>query len=96
MEEIYTGVPSSAAAGMVARPSAEEDLFAWLLRTTGSVDRAAVARLIGTANPFKEGDAAIGVVAADDAVRQLARGLLSATTLHDIDAVQLFDDELEV
>ena len=96
MDEIFSGVDSSVAVAMALQPRDAEGVFAWLMRTTGTVDRAAVARLLGSANPFKEGDATIGVAAADDSVRQLARALLSATTLREVDALQLFDDELEV
>jgi ethanolamine ammonia-lyase large subunit len=71
-----------------------DDLFRYIHRTHGRFDAAAYKQLLGNANPFKEGDAIVGVAAADDAARRRARTLLSATTLGDIDAHPLLDDDL--
>lgn len=57
-------------------------------------DAAAYRRLLGAANAFKEGDAIVGVAAADEAERSFARRLLSATRLADIDAHPPFEDPL--
>jgi ethanolamine ammonia-lyase large subunit len=61
---------------------------------TGSPDRDRLARWLGAANPFKEGDASIGVAAANDRERSEARARLSALRLRDLDAARLFDDDL--
>ena len=56
-----------------------EDLYAYLARTGG--DEARRRRLIGAANEFKEGDAALGLAAADLASRTAARALLANTAV---------------
>jgi ethanolamine ammonia-lyase large subunit len=71
-----------------------EDLFSYLRRTRGRVERSDVLRVLGAANPFKEGDASIGVAAADEAERASARALLTATTLGQLDGFPLLDDSL--
>ena len=60
----------------------------------GGFDEAAYRRLLGAANAFKEGDAIVGVAAADEEERTLARRLLAATRLVDIDAHPPFEDSL--
>ncbi|MGE3519656.1 MAG: ethanolamine ammonia-lyase subunit EutB, partial [Vicinamibacterales bacterium] len=50
--------------------------------------------LLGAANPFKEGDAAQGLAAADDASRDNARRLLAHTTLAALLAHPIFDDDV--
>jgi ethanolamine ammonia-lyase large subunit len=72
----------------------DEDLFAFMNRTTGKFDRTIYQQLIGAANDFKEGDQILGVAAADEAVRSKARRLLSNTRLHDILNHPLFEDKL--
>ena len=49
-----------------------DDLFAHLART-GGFDLARYRRLLGAANDFKEGDAALGLAAADMSERTAAR-----------------------
>src|SRR6187455_3412682 len=56
-----------------------EDLFAWLARTHGGVDDVKYRQLLGAANPFKEGDEAQGVAAADETSRANSRRLLANT-----------------
>ena len=75
-------------------PLTHEGLFDWLQRVTGRTDREAAGRLLGAANAPKEGDVTIGVAAVNEAQRMLARQLLAATTLRDVDAHPLFDDAL--
>jgi ethanolamine ammonia-lyase large subunit len=58
-------------------------------------DLTAYRGLLGAANAFKEGDAIVGVAAADDEHRRFARGLLAATRLADIDAHPPFVDDLQ-
>ena len=72
----------------------DEDLFAFMNRTSGKFDRTIYQQLIGAANDFKEGDQILGVAASDEAVRSKARRLLSNTKLHDILNHPLFEDKL--
>ncbi len=99
MEETLPDTHALAGGGQIAEPFEGENLFAYLLRTTGSVARADVARWLGAANQFKEGDAAIGVAAPDEATRARARRLLRATVVDDFNnsvlfAAPLLDDTL--
>ncbi len=80
--------------GPVTPALPSEDLFAYLTRTVGRFDRTRFAQLLGAANPFKEGDATIGVHAPNDEARRTARALLGATRVGDLDAHPLFDDQL--
>ena len=72
----------------------EEDIFSYLRRTTGGFAAAQYKNILGAANPFKEGDQIVGVAAADDDSRRVARTLLSATRVEQIDAHPLLDDQL--
>ncbi len=76
---------ASAESTPTLEPRPDEGLFAYLTRRDGAVDAAASKRLLGAANPFKEGDAIVGVAAKDDAERELARTLLARTTLAELD-----------
>ena len=67
-----------------AEGRSEEDLPAFVRRVSGKWDESLYRQMLGSANEFKEGDAIVGVAAADDAVRQLARELLGRTTLKQI------------
>jgi ethanolamine ammonia-lyase large subunit len=71
-----------------------EDLFAFMNRTTGGFDSTAYQKLIGAASAFKEGDQILGVAAKDELVRANARRLLSNTRLSDIHQHPLFRDKL--
>ena len=75
-------------------PRAGEGLEAYITRVKGRPDRSLYAQLLGAANEFKEGDAIIGVAAADELSRRNARTLLANTPLRHIDARSLIDDEL--
>jgi ethanolamine ammonia-lyase large subunit len=75
-------------------PADGEELFSRLRRTTGRVHRDDLARVLAAANAFKEGDAAIGISAPDDAGRSLARRLLSATRVGEFEDHVLFDTPL--
>ena len=86
---------ASALAGGTAGPTAAaEDLVAHVKRLSGGWDAALYARLLGHANAFKEGDAIVGVAAADEAARIRARALLARTPLQAIDAHPPFSDRL--
>ncbi len=64
------------------------------LEQRGGFDLSAYRQILGAANEFKEGDAALGVAAADDASRQTARALLRATRLGDLVTHPVYEDEL--
>jgi len=71
-----------------------EDLWAYIHRQRGGFDRSLYLRLLGAANEFKEGDAIVGVSAADDSSRTAARRLLANTTLASLNAHPPLSDDL--
>lgn len=71
-----------------------EDLFAYIQRMSGSFDEGLYKRLLGAANEFKEGDAIVGVSAADENSRVAARKLLANTHLKSIDTHPPLRDSL--
>lgn len=77
---------------MLTEVRPDDDLFSWLARTAG--DDARYRKLVGAANEFKEGDAALGLAAADLAERTAARALLARTRVGDLVARPLFRDDL--
>ena len=81
---------TTAAATGIAAPAT--GLVGHLTAGPNGFDDTAYRRLLGAANAFKEGDAIIGVAAADDEERRFARSLLAATRL--VDAHPPFVDEL--
>ena len=74
--------------------TAGEDVFAYISRLAGRFDQRLYLRILGAANEFKEGDAIVGVAAADAASRTTARRLLANTRLADIVAHSPWTDEL--
>ncbi|MDE0863360.1 MAG: ethanolamine ammonia-lyase subunit EutB [Rubripirellula sp.] len=71
-----------------------EDIFGYLNRVNSRFDEDLYRQIIGAANPFKEGDATIGVSADNDSVRDIARQLLSNTRIADLDDHQISSDRL--
>ncbi len=71
-----------------------EDVFGYLRRVTWGFDEALYKKVLGAANAFKEGDALVGVAAADETSRARARQLLGNTRLRDLDAHPLLVDDL--
>ncbi|MDC0251615.1 ethanolamine ammonia-lyase, partial [bacterium] len=71
-----------------------EDIFQYLNRVQSGFDEKAYRNIIGAANPFKEGDAMLGVAAADDSTRGIARQLLSNTILSKVDDHPITQDRL--
>jgi ethanolamine ammonia-lyase large subunit len=71
-----------------------EDLFSYLHRLDGRFDLDHYRRLLGAANEFKEGDAIVGVAAADAASRNRARQLLANTRMADIEMHPPWQDQL--
>lgn len=72
----------------------DEGIFEYVHRVRGKWDVDLYRQLLGAANEFKEGDEIIGVAAADENARRLARELLSATKLNEIDQHPPFRDDL--
>ncbi len=62
-----------------------EDIFGYIQRRRGSFDQQLYLQLLGASNEFKEGDAIVGVAAANDTTRRHARTLLANTRLASID-----------
>lgn len=71
-----------------------EDVFGYLRRVARGFDETLYKKVLGAANAFKEGDALVGVAAADETSRTHARQLLSNTRIRDIDAHPLRVDAL--
>jgi len=78
----------------IAEAQPNEDVFGFIRRQRGKHDARLYAQILGAANAFKEGDAIVGVAAADEASRRNARALLANTRLVDIDAHPLHADAL--
>jgi ethanolamine ammonia-lyase large subunit len=71
-----------------------EDVFGYIHRVSGTFDGRLYQQILGAANAFKEGDAALGIAAADDVSRAQARALLSRTKLGAIHSHPPFEDRL--
>lgn len=86
---------ATAAPGVaVGEPRAGEGLFERVRDAAGAFDETLYKQLLGAANAFKEGDAIVGVAAADEASRRHARTLLANTPIREIDARPLIRDSL--
>jgi ethanolamine ammonia-lyase large subunit len=72
-----------------------EDVFKYVERIKGKIDHTLYQQVIGAANPYKEGDEALGVAADDDVTRVHARMLLANTKIKDIHERPLFKDNLQ-
>ena len=75
-------------------PRRGEDLLRYIDRVAGRFDLGLYRRILGAANEWKEGDAAQGVAAPDDASRRHARTLLARTRIGDLDAHPVFEDDV--
>ncbi len=71
-----------------------EDVFGYVQRIRGAFDEALYKQVLGAANAFKEGDALVGVAAADAASRENARALLGNTRVSDVRQHPLQQDAL--
>src|SRR5687767_4300496 len=85
---------TSAAGGLVVSDVDDDDLFSFMRARSGGFDIELYRRLLGAANEFKEGDAALGLAAADAASRENARLLLGNTRIGDLDAHPVFEDDV--
>ncbi len=90
---LFVSVPASAVS--IPEVKSDEDVFKYVERIKGKFDHAFYQQVIGAANPYKEGDEAIGVAADSDATRTHARKLLSATKIGAIHEHSLFEDNLQ-
>lgn len=81
-------------AASIPRPRRDEDIEAFISRIHGRFNNGLYRQILGAANAFKEGDARIGVSAANAESRRHARSVLAGTPLQQIDAHTLIDDEL--
>ena len=89
-----TTAPQPADSPAITAPRPGEDVFSYIRRVRGAYDPTLYAQVLGAANEFKEGDAAIGVAAADEASRRHARTLLGNTRLDQIDQHALHADQV--
>jgi len=71
-----------------------ESIFEYLQKTHGEFKLDQYQKLIGAANEFKEGDATLNIAARDEEHRQLARQLLTNTSIGELNQQPLFRDEL--
>ncbi len=78
----------------ISAPQSGEDIFEYVNRVHGKFDLTSYRQIVGSANPFKEGDEAIGVSASDENSRAHARNLLSNTKIKDIQNNSLFVDDI--
>lgn len=90
---LSTAIQAGAVAVRDAKPG--EDVFRYVERIKGKFDHTFYQQVIGAANPYKEGDEALGVAADDDAARENARRLLANTKIKDIHENPLFVDNLQ-
>jgi ethanolamine ammonia-lyase large subunit len=72
----------------------DEDVFGYIRRVRGDFEPRLYQQVLGAANAFKEGDAAIGVAAADEVSRANARALLARTRLGELFAHPPLEDRL--
>ncbi|HZI10391.1 MAG TPA: ethanolamine ammonia-lyase subunit EutB [Myxococcus sp.] len=71
-----------------------EDVFGYIHRVRGTFDSRLFQQILGAANAFKEGDASLGIAAADEVSRANARALLSRTRLCALHSQPPFEDRL--
>ncbi len=78
----------------LAPAKVNEDIIEYIQRIQGRWDAEIYRQLLGAANEFKEGDAIVGVAAANDDARRLSRELIAATKIGEIDLHPPHSDEL--
>ncbi|HRX80871.1 MAG TPA: ethanolamine ammonia-lyase subunit EutB, partial [Pirellulaceae bacterium] len=71
-----------------------ESIFQYVGRVASSFDAALYKQILGAANEFKEGDEIVGIAAANQSSRELARKLLGNTQLGELDAHPVHSDHL--
>ncbi len=75
-------------------PRKGEDIFSYIRREKADFDLTFYRQILGAANEFKEGDQTLRIVANSEASRINARTLLSATKLKDLNAHDIYKDEI--
>ena len=78
----------------IQEPINGEDIFGYIQKVTGKFDIDLYRQILGAANEFKEGDRTLNISAADQASRIHARSLLSNTTIGNLRAHLVFEDDL--
>ncbi len=73
---------------------AGESVFDYVRRVAGALDDGLYKQILGAANEFKEGDQIVGVAAASETSRHRAQGLLSNTSVRELDEHALLNDQL--
>jgi ethanolamine ammonia-lyase large subunit len=79
----------------ISSPKTGEDIFSYIERTNNNQNETIYRQIVGSANPFKEGDKTIGVAALNDLSRMNSRTLLSNTKVIDIHNNPLFVDDIQ-
>mmetsp|Transcript_724 Transcript_724/g.558 ORF Transcript_724/g.558 Transcript_724/m.558 type:complete len:148 (-) Transcript_724:128-571(-) len=92
---VFLSVRSYCEAVTIKEIKTKENIFKYIKRTNGKFDQTLYQQLIGAANPYKEGDEAIGLAADDAITRVHARMLLFNTKIKDIHNHPLFSDNLQ-
>lgn len=72
----------------------DESIFQYVQRSAGKFDAGLYKQILGAANDFKEGDQIVGIAAADEPSRELARELLGNTLVRELDAHPVLSDQL--
>ncbi|MFH0735688.1 MAG: ethanolamine ammonia-lyase subunit EutB [bacterium] len=75
-------------------PKPDEDIFLYIKRINGKFDETIYRQIVGSANPFKEGDFAQNLCSKDENSRINAKKLLSNTKIIDIYNNPLFTDDI--
>lgn len=78
----------------ISTPFANEDVFSYIDRIKGKFDLAFYRQIVGSANHFKEGDAAQGLAAFNESSRHNARILLANTKVEKLYKISLFTDDV--
>lgn len=73
----------------------DEDVFRYVNRVAGRMDLTLYRKVIGAANPFKEGDLTVGTASLDETSRRFARSLIGSTTIKDLHEHPLFVDDVQ-
>ena len=78
----------------VSAPLPDEGVFEFVRRTQGDLDLACCGRILGSANPYKEGDDSLGLAARDETMRRQARELIRQTPWRQIEQYPLHSDDV--
>lgn len=71
-----------------------ESVPKYVRRISDGFDDTLYRQVLGAANPFKEGDHAIGVAALNDEVRRRARALIAHTSIRELEEHPIFEDSV--